>query len=200
MDDQEAVPEFPTGHTVLALYPSTTCFYKAIVVCPPSKVQNIHPVYGVISLLLSRFLTCILFALLSSIGHWSLNAFVHHQIRRRRGQREDSPSQDGSGYAKAEVKLISGQVLNRAAKIWPGGAGGSGKRSHTNNFRLSLPLSFLSFASFSKQQEKTIMILACMITRTIFIIFTVDSFIKWAIFSHSLGRNCTHESTKSMYF
>lgn len=37
MDDQEAVPEFPTGHTVLALYPSTTCFYKAIVVRPPSK-------------------------------------------------------------------------------------------------------------------------------------------------------------------
>ncbi|KAG0313762.1 SAGA HAT/Core module component [Linnemannia gamsii] len=37
MDDQEAVPEFPAGHTVLALYPSTTCFYKAIVVRPPSK-------------------------------------------------------------------------------------------------------------------------------------------------------------------
>lgn len=40
MDDQEAVPEFPAGHTVLALYPSTTCFYKAIVVRPPSKVQT----------------------------------------------------------------------------------------------------------------------------------------------------------------
>jgi len=38
MDDQDAVPEFPAGHTVLALYPSTTCFYKAMVVQSPSKV------------------------------------------------------------------------------------------------------------------------------------------------------------------
>lgn len=37
-DDQDDVPEFPAGHTVLALYPSTTCFYKAVVVQPPSKV------------------------------------------------------------------------------------------------------------------------------------------------------------------
>ena len=86
MDDQEAVPEFPTGHTVLALYPSTTCFYKAIVVRPPSKVQNVPLVSCVISLLLPRFLTRILLALLSNIGHWSLNTIVHHQIRRRRGQ------------------------------------------------------------------------------------------------------------------
>ena len=41
VDDQDAVPEFPAGHTVLALYPSTTCFYKAIVVRPPSKVQYV---------------------------------------------------------------------------------------------------------------------------------------------------------------
>lgn len=86
MDDQEAVPEFPTGHTVLALYPSTTCFYKAIVVRPPSKVQNIPLVSYIISLLLSRFLTRTPLALLSHIGHWSFNAIVHHQIRRRRGQ------------------------------------------------------------------------------------------------------------------
>lgn len=39
VDDQDAVPEFPAGHTVLALYPSTTCFYKAVVVQPPSKVN-----------------------------------------------------------------------------------------------------------------------------------------------------------------
>jgi len=40
IDDQEAVPEFPAGHTVLALYPSTTCFYKAVVIRPPSKVKE----------------------------------------------------------------------------------------------------------------------------------------------------------------
>lgn len=40
VDDQDAVPEFPAGHTVLALYPSTTCFYKAVVVQPPSKVST----------------------------------------------------------------------------------------------------------------------------------------------------------------
>ncbi|KAG0379928.1 SAGA HAT/Core module component [Mortierella sp. AD032] len=48
MDDQEAVPEFPAGHTVLALYPSTTCFYKAIVVRPPSKdTGHSSPVYTI---------------------------------------------------------------------------------------------------------------------------------------------------------
>ncbi|KAF9980701.1 hypothetical protein BGZ65_004777 [Modicella reniformis] len=35
-DDLEDVPEFSAGHTVLALYPATTCFYKAIVIQPPS--------------------------------------------------------------------------------------------------------------------------------------------------------------------
>ncbi|KAF9130871.1 SAGA HAT/Core module component [Mortierella sp. GBA39] len=48
MDDQEAVPEFPIGHTVLALYPSTTCFYKAIVVRPPSKDSgHSTPLYSI---------------------------------------------------------------------------------------------------------------------------------------------------------
>ncbi|ORX92261.1 hypothetical protein K493DRAFT_226154, partial [Basidiobolus meristosporus CBS 931.73] len=32
-------PEFEVDHVVLALYPNTTCFYKAIVVLPPSKVH-----------------------------------------------------------------------------------------------------------------------------------------------------------------
>ncbi|RKP05227.1 SGF29 tudor-like domain-containing protein, partial [Thamnocephalis sphaerospora] len=32
--------EFPAGHIVLALYPNTTCFYKASVIVPPSKVRD----------------------------------------------------------------------------------------------------------------------------------------------------------------
>ncbi|RKP22741.1 SGF29 tudor-like domain-containing protein [Syncephalis pseudoplumigaleata] len=32
--------EFPIGHVVLALYPNTTCFYKASVTLPPSKVRD----------------------------------------------------------------------------------------------------------------------------------------------------------------
>jgi hypothetical protein len=31
-------PEIPAQQDVLALYPGTTCFYKAIVIAPPSKV------------------------------------------------------------------------------------------------------------------------------------------------------------------
>lgn len=31
--------EFVTGDTVLALYPETTCFYRAFVITPPSKVR-----------------------------------------------------------------------------------------------------------------------------------------------------------------
>ncbi|CAG8777624.1 6113_t:CDS:2, partial [Racocetra fulgida] len=31
-------PEFPKDSTVIALYPSTTCFYRAVVVIPPSKL------------------------------------------------------------------------------------------------------------------------------------------------------------------
>lgn len=30
--------EFPMGHEVLALYPGTSCFYRAEVIQPPSKV------------------------------------------------------------------------------------------------------------------------------------------------------------------
>ncbi|CAG8595645.1 7417_t:CDS:2 [Diversispora eburnea] len=32
------LPEFPTSHLVFALFPSTTCFYRAFVVTPPSKL------------------------------------------------------------------------------------------------------------------------------------------------------------------
>lgn len=39
-------PEFPSGSVVLALYPGTTCFYKATVVLPPSKIlSSREPVY-----------------------------------------------------------------------------------------------------------------------------------------------------------
>ncbi|KAI8329399.1 SGF29 tudor-like domain-containing protein [Chlamydoabsidia padenii] len=38
-DRNEHRPEYPTGHLVLALYPGTTCFYKAIVMVPPTKVR-----------------------------------------------------------------------------------------------------------------------------------------------------------------
>jgi len=31
-------PEIPAQQDVLALYPGTTCFYKATVIAPPSKV------------------------------------------------------------------------------------------------------------------------------------------------------------------
>ncbi|CAG8605610.1 10539_t:CDS:2, partial [Dentiscutata heterogama] len=33
------MPEFPQSSTVIALYPGTTCFYKADVVLPPSKLS-----------------------------------------------------------------------------------------------------------------------------------------------------------------
>jgi hypothetical protein len=39
-DRNDHRPEYPTGRHVLALYPGTTCFYKAIVVVPPSKVTH----------------------------------------------------------------------------------------------------------------------------------------------------------------
>ena len=35
-DDVSPGPYFPAGHIVLALYPTTTCFYKALVRAPPS--------------------------------------------------------------------------------------------------------------------------------------------------------------------
>lgn len=38
-NDEEALQvEFPVGHVCLALFPSTTCLYRAIVVANPSKV------------------------------------------------------------------------------------------------------------------------------------------------------------------
>ncbi|KAJ3109096.1 hypothetical protein HDU97_009214 [Phlyctochytrium planicorne] len=36
-------PEFPTNHTVLALYPSSSCFYRATVIRPPSKNLSEEP-------------------------------------------------------------------------------------------------------------------------------------------------------------
>ncbi|KAF9438922.1 hypothetical protein BGZ76_002921 [Entomortierella beljakovae] len=45
--DEDDIPEFPAGHTVLALYPSTTCFYKAIVIQPPSKNKDQSPLYRI---------------------------------------------------------------------------------------------------------------------------------------------------------
>ncbi|KAI8089902.1 SGF29 tudor-like domain-containing protein [Halteromyces radiatus] len=39
-DAIEHRPEFPPGRHVLALYPGTTCFYKAIVMSPPSKNKD----------------------------------------------------------------------------------------------------------------------------------------------------------------
>ncbi|KAI9262045.1 SGF29 tudor-like domain-containing protein [Sporodiniella umbellata] len=37
LSEMMALPELDTGEDVLALYPGTTCFYKAKVVAPPSK-------------------------------------------------------------------------------------------------------------------------------------------------------------------
>ena len=36
--EKQNVKEFSIGHKVLALYPSSSCFYRAVVVLPPSKV------------------------------------------------------------------------------------------------------------------------------------------------------------------
>lgn len=36
------LPEIPSHTDVLALYPGTTCFYNAIVITPPSKVQIVY--------------------------------------------------------------------------------------------------------------------------------------------------------------
>lgn len=38
-DNMDNQPEYPSGRHVLALYPGTTCFYKATVMTPPSKVK-----------------------------------------------------------------------------------------------------------------------------------------------------------------
>ncbi|KAI8341290.1 SGF29 tudor-like domain-containing protein [Chlamydoabsidia padenii] len=36
--------EYPSGHHVLALYPGTTCFYKATVMVPPSKNKDMNAI------------------------------------------------------------------------------------------------------------------------------------------------------------
>ena len=36
----DSYPEFPTGSTVMALYPDTSCFYRAEVVASPKDLQN----------------------------------------------------------------------------------------------------------------------------------------------------------------
>lgn len=38
--EAENAPEIPANQDVLALYPGTTCFYKAIVISPPNKVYG----------------------------------------------------------------------------------------------------------------------------------------------------------------
>lgn len=40
------MPEIPISQDVLALYPGTTCFYKATVVMVPSKVGNDLKMFG----------------------------------------------------------------------------------------------------------------------------------------------------------
>lgn len=44
-EDAKFSPEIPTQQDVLALYPGTTCFYKAIVIAPPSKVSDLYSRY-----------------------------------------------------------------------------------------------------------------------------------------------------------
>ncbi|KAG1152644.1 hypothetical protein G6F37_005780 [Rhizopus arrhizus] len=39
--EAENAPEIPANQDVLALYPGTTCFYKAIVISPPNKSKDI---------------------------------------------------------------------------------------------------------------------------------------------------------------
>ncbi|CAO3589813.1 unnamed protein product [Absidia cylindrospora] len=39
--DLKSIPELNTGQDVLALYPGTTCFYRAIVVHPPASKENV---------------------------------------------------------------------------------------------------------------------------------------------------------------
>ncbi|RHZ54787.1 hypothetical protein Glove_423g23 [Diversispora epigaea] len=40
LKEMQELPEFPVSHLVYALYPKTTCFYKASVVVPPSKLKS----------------------------------------------------------------------------------------------------------------------------------------------------------------
>ncbi|KAI8991962.1 SGF29 tudor-like domain-containing protein [Mycotypha africana] len=40
-EEAKSLPEIPVHRDVLALYPGTTCFYKAVVIAPPSKNKEI---------------------------------------------------------------------------------------------------------------------------------------------------------------
>ncbi|KAI7903664.1 SGF29 tudor-like domain-containing protein [Cokeromyces recurvatus] len=40
-EEARSLPEIPAQEDVLALYPGTTCFYKAVVIAPPSKSKEI---------------------------------------------------------------------------------------------------------------------------------------------------------------
>lgn len=44
-EEAKLLPEIPAQQDVLALYPGTTCFYKATVIAPPSKVNMLHTNY-----------------------------------------------------------------------------------------------------------------------------------------------------------
>lgn len=41
-EEAKLSPEIPPHQDVLALYPGTTCFYKATVIAPPSKTKEIR--------------------------------------------------------------------------------------------------------------------------------------------------------------
>lgn len=41
-EEAKLSPETPAYQDVLALYPGTTCFYKATVIAPPSKVNLVY--------------------------------------------------------------------------------------------------------------------------------------------------------------
>lgn len=42
VDEAKGLTEINTGQDVLALYPGTTCFYRAKVAAPPSKVSLVN--------------------------------------------------------------------------------------------------------------------------------------------------------------
>lgn len=44
VDEAKGLTEINTGQDVLALYPGTTCFYRAKVAAPPSKVSLVNHV------------------------------------------------------------------------------------------------------------------------------------------------------------
>jgi hypothetical protein len=48
-------PEFPVGSTVMALYPDTSCFYRAEVIATPDRV-GAYPDFLSLNILLKRFI------------------------------------------------------------------------------------------------------------------------------------------------